>query len=33
LQHWVQERINSLQQERQTRWQLLVGMFSGKNAG
>ena len=33
LHHWVIDRINSLQQERQTRWQSLVGMFSGKNAG
>jgi hypothetical protein len=33
LQHWVMDRINSLQQERQSRWQSLVGMFTGKNAG
>jgi pSer/pThr/pTyr-binding forkhead associated (FHA) protein len=33
LQHWVLDRLNTLQQERQTRWQSLVGMFSGKNAG
>jgi pSer/pThr/pTyr-binding forkhead associated (FHA) protein len=33
LQHWVLDRLNSLQQERQTRWQSLVGMFSSKNAG
>ncbi len=30
LQHWVLDRLNTLQQERQTRWQSLVGMFSGK---
>lgn len=33
LQHWILDRINSLQKERQTRWQSLVGMFSGKTAG
>lgn len=33
LQHWVLDRINTLQQERQTRWQSLVGMFSNKSAG
>jgi pSer/pThr/pTyr-binding forkhead associated (FHA) protein len=33
LQHWVLDRLNTLQQERQTRWQSLVGMFSGKDAG
>jgi pSer/pThr/pTyr-binding forkhead associated (FHA) protein len=33
LQAWVLDRINALQQERQSRWQALVGMFSEKNAG
>ncbi len=32
LRDWVMDRINSLQRERQTRWQSLVGMFSGKSA-
>lgn len=29
IQDWVLERINTLQQERQSRWQKLVGFFSG----
>jgi pSer/pThr/pTyr-binding forkhead associated (FHA) protein len=33
LHHWVLDRINSLQEERKTRWQSLVGMFAEKNAG
>jgi hypothetical protein len=33
LHHWVLDRINTLQQEQQTRWQSIVGMFSGKSAG
>ena len=32
LHDWVIDRINSLQQERQTRWQSLVGLFGGKPA-
>jgi pSer/pThr/pTyr-binding forkhead associated (FHA) protein len=33
LHHWVIERIDSLQKERQTRWQSIVGLFSEKNVG
>lgn len=29
LHDWVMDRINSIQKERQARWQSLVGMFSG----
>ena len=32
LHAWVADRINTLQRERHTRWQSLVGMFSGKSA-
>ena len=32
LHHWVLDRINTLQREQQTRWQSIVGMFSGKSA-
>jgi pSer/pThr/pTyr-binding forkhead associated (FHA) protein len=32
LQDWVIERINSLQRERQSRWQALVGLVGGKSA-
>ncbi|HSQ57344.1 MAG TPA: FHA domain-containing protein, partial [Gemmata sp.] len=32
LHDWVIERINNLQRERQSRWQLLVGLVSGKSA-
>ena len=32
LQDWVIDRISSLQQERQARWQSLVGMFGQPTA-
>lgn len=32
LHEWVADRINTLQQERHSRWQSLVGMFSGRSA-
>jgi hypothetical protein len=32
LHDWVMGRINSLQRERQSRWQSLVGLFGGKSA-
>jgi hypothetical protein len=32
LREWVADRINTLQRERHTRWQSLVGLFSGKIA-
>src|SRR5262249_40455383 len=32
LREWVADRINTLQHERHTRWQSLVGLFSGKIA-
>jgi pSer/pThr/pTyr-binding forkhead associated (FHA) protein len=32
LHDWVMDRVSTLQLERQTRWQTLVGMFTGKSA-
>lgn len=32
LHDWVVDRIKTLQQERQARWQSLVGLFAGKSA-
>jgi pSer/pThr/pTyr-binding forkhead associated (FHA) protein len=32
LSQWVNDRINTLQHERHTRWQSLVGLFTGKSA-
>ena len=30
MQDWVVERINTLQRERQSRWQKLVGALTGQ---